>query len=45
LRCRAEVDGSHLFVTRLRIWTSYVEHAEYCKLLVPAEPEAKRHLA
>ena len=43
LRTLAIRDGDDYLVNGTKIWTSYVNHAQYCFLLVRTDPESKRH--
>ena len=44
LRTAAVLDGDHYVVNGSKIWTSYVDNADYCFLLVRSDPESKgRH--
>ncbi len=43
LRTRAQRDGDHYVVNGSKIWTSYVNHAQHCFLVVRSDPESKRH--
>lgn len=43
LRTLAIRDGGDYVVNGSKIWTSYVNHAQYCFLLVRTDPESKRH--
>ena len=43
LRTLAFREGDHYRVNGSKIWTSYVNHAQYCFLLVRTDPESKRH--
>jgi alkylation response protein AidB-like acyl-CoA dehydrogenase len=43
LRTQARLDGDHYVVDGSKIWTSYVNGAEFCFLLVRSDPASKRH--
>lgn len=43
LRTLAIREGDFYSVNGSKIWTSYVNHAQYCFLLVRTDPESKRH--
>ena len=43
LRTLAIRDGDHYVVNGSKIWTSYVNHADYCFLIARSDPESKRH--
>ena len=43
LRTQARRDGDHYVVNGSKIWTSYVNHAQHCFLVVRTDPESKRH--
>ncbi len=43
LRTLAIRDGDHYLVNGSKIWTSYVNHADYCFLIARGDPESKRH--
>ncbi len=43
LRCLAIRDGDDFVVNGSKIWTSYVENAEFIFLLVRTDPESSRH--
>ena len=43
LRTLAIRHGDDYVVDGTKIWTSYVNHAQYCFLLVRTDPESKRH--
>ncbi len=43
LRTQALRDGDHYVVNGSKIWTSYVNHAQYCFLVVRTDPESGRH--
>ena len=43
LRTLAIRDGDHYLVNGSKIWTSYVNHADYCFLIARSDPESKRH--
>ncbi len=36
-------DGAHYTVNGSKIWTSYVNHAQFCFLLCRTDPDSKRH--
>jgi alkylation response protein AidB-like acyl-CoA dehydrogenase len=43
LRTQALLDGDHYVVNGSKIWTSYVNHAQHCFLVVRTDPESSRH--
>ncbi len=43
LRTLAIRDGDEYVVNGSKIWTSYVQNADYCFLIVRTDPESKRH--
>jgi len=43
LRTAARRDGADYVVDGTKIWTSYVNHADYCFLLVRTDPDSNRH--
>jgi alkylation response protein AidB-like acyl-CoA dehydrogenase len=43
LRTLAIRDGDHYVVNGSKIWTSYVNHAQHCFLVVRTDPESARH--
>ncbi|MEE2678540.1 MAG: acyl-CoA dehydrogenase family protein [Myxococcota bacterium] len=43
LRTQARREGDHYVVNGAKIWTSYVNHAQHCFLVVRTDPESKRH--
>jgi alkylation response protein AidB-like acyl-CoA dehydrogenase len=43
LRTLAIRDGDEYVINGSKIWTSYVNHADYCFLVVRTDPESKRH--
>ncbi|MEE9608969.1 MAG: acyl-CoA dehydrogenase family protein, partial [Myxococcota bacterium] len=43
LRTLAIREGDDYVVNGSKIWTSYVNHAEFCFLLVRTDPDSKRH--
>ncbi|MDJ0847655.1 MAG: acyl-CoA dehydrogenase family protein [Myxococcota bacterium] len=43
LRTQAIRAGDHYVVNGSKIWTSYVNHAQHCFLVVRTDPESKRH--
>jgi len=43
LRTQALRDGDHYVVNGSKIWTSYVNHAQHCFLVVRTDPDSKRH--
>jgi alkylation response protein AidB-like acyl-CoA dehydrogenase len=43
LRTLAIRDGDDYVVNGSKIWTSYVNHAQHCFLVVRTDPESKRH--
>ena len=43
LRTLAIREGDHYVVNGSKIWTSYVNHAQHCFLVVRTDPESKRH--
>jgi alkylation response protein AidB-like acyl-CoA dehydrogenase len=43
LRTLALREDDHYRVNGSKIWTSYVNHAQYCFLVVRTDPESKRH--
>jgi len=43
LRTLALREGDHYRVNGSKIWTSYVNHAQYCFLVVRTDPDSKRH--
>ena len=43
LRTQARREGDHYVVNGSKIWTSYVNHAQHCFLVVRTDPESKRH--
>ncbi|MCH2172805.1 acyl-CoA dehydrogenase family protein [Myxococcota bacterium] len=43
LRTLALREGDHYVVNGSKIWTSYVNHADYCFLVARSDPESKRH--
>jgi alkylation response protein AidB-like acyl-CoA dehydrogenase len=43
LRTLAIRDGDHYTVNGSKIWTSYVNHAQHCFLVVRTDPESSRH--
>jgi alkylation response protein AidB-like acyl-CoA dehydrogenase len=43
LRTQALRQGDHYLVNGSKIWTSYVNHAQHCFLVVRSDPASKRH--
>ncbi len=43
LRTLALRQGEHYVVNGSKIWTSYVNHAQHCFLVVRTDPESRRH--
>ena len=43
LRTLAIPDGDDYVINGTKIWTSYVQHANYCFLLARTDPDSKRH--
>lgn len=43
LRTAARRDGDAYLVNGSKIWTSYVNHAQHCFLVVRTDPESRRH--
>ena len=43
LRTLAVRDGDEYVINGSKIWTSYVNHADYCFLVVRTDPASKRH--
>jgi alkylation response protein AidB-like acyl-CoA dehydrogenase len=43
LRTQALRQGDHYLVNGSKIWTSYVNHAQHCSLVVRTDPASKRH--
>ncbi len=43
LRTLALREGEHYVVNGSKIWTSYVNHAQHCFLVVRTDPESRRH--
>jgi alkylation response protein AidB-like acyl-CoA dehydrogenase len=43
LRTLALRNGDHFVVNGSKIWTSYVNHAQYCFLVVRTDPQSQKH--